>query len=251
MRTQVRFPILPWGFFLEGEDFHRDHGLGSLAELRLRPLLVLHIYVSPFTLSGQRNCASWASQLQKSVTLRPPLGGETTKSIRCTWWLLGKKNFVQILNTKFNSDWFIGCWKWLWNTGQETVGGWRKSSIIKSFIISAVKQIHVLSQWSIVFLHPLVHFARGSLNTLRSYSSRYVGLVSLAVRRVCAFLTIFVLFVWRTCVFQFTVCKYSIFQLNVFLHLAMRSSRWLDRASWSIFCKKTNKCSKKSWIFYY
>jgi hypothetical protein len=86
MRSRVRFPILLWGFFFEGEDFHGDHGLGSLVELRLRPLLVLHIHVSPFTSSGQRNCASWASQPQKSVTLRSQPGGETTKSIRDTLW---------------------------------------------------------------------------------------------------------------------------------------------------------------------
>jgi hypothetical protein len=36
MRSRVRFPILPWGFFLEGEDSHGDHGLGSLVELRLK-----------------------------------------------------------------------------------------------------------------------------------------------------------------------------------------------------------------------
>jgi hypothetical protein len=86
MRSRIRFPTLPWGFFLEGEDSHGDHGLGSSVELRLRPLLVLHIHVSPSTSSGQRNCDSWASQPQKLVTLRPQPGGETTKSIRDMWW---------------------------------------------------------------------------------------------------------------------------------------------------------------------
>jgi hypothetical protein len=33
MRSRVRFPVLPWGFFLEGEDSHGDHGLVSLVEL--------------------------------------------------------------------------------------------------------------------------------------------------------------------------------------------------------------------------
>jgi hypothetical protein len=33
MRSRVRFPVLPWGFLLEGEDSHGDHGLGSLVEL--------------------------------------------------------------------------------------------------------------------------------------------------------------------------------------------------------------------------
>jgi hypothetical protein len=51
-----------------------------------RPLLVLHNNISPSTSSGQRNCASWASQPQKSVTLRPQPGGESTKSIRDMWW---------------------------------------------------------------------------------------------------------------------------------------------------------------------
>ena len=29
MRSRVRFPVLPWGFFLVGEDSNGDHGLGS------------------------------------------------------------------------------------------------------------------------------------------------------------------------------------------------------------------------------
>jgi hypothetical protein len=36
MRSQVVFPVLSWGFFLEGEDSHGDHGLGSLVELRFK-----------------------------------------------------------------------------------------------------------------------------------------------------------------------------------------------------------------------
>jgi hypothetical protein len=36
MRSRVRFPVLPWGFFLEGEDPHGDHGLGRLVELRFK-----------------------------------------------------------------------------------------------------------------------------------------------------------------------------------------------------------------------
>jgi hypothetical protein len=35
--VQVRLPVLPWGFFLEGEDSNGDHGLGSLVELRFKP----------------------------------------------------------------------------------------------------------------------------------------------------------------------------------------------------------------------
>jgi hypothetical protein len=29
IRSRVRFPVLPWEFFLEGEDPPGDHGLGS------------------------------------------------------------------------------------------------------------------------------------------------------------------------------------------------------------------------------
>jgi hypothetical protein len=36
MKSRVRFPVLPWGFFLEGEDPHGDHGLGSLVEFRFK-----------------------------------------------------------------------------------------------------------------------------------------------------------------------------------------------------------------------
>jgi hypothetical protein len=90
MRSRVRFPVLLWEIFLEGEDPHGDHGLGSLVELRYKvwvvwvefrykvwvvwiefrykapPGIHIHIHISPSTSSGQRNCASWAS-----VTLRP------------------------------------------------------------------------------------------------------------------------------------------------------------------------------------
>jgi hypothetical protein len=36
MRSRVLFPVLPWGFFLEGEDSHGDHGLGRLVEFRFK-----------------------------------------------------------------------------------------------------------------------------------------------------------------------------------------------------------------------
>jgi hypothetical protein len=36
MRSRVRFPVLSWGFFLEGEDPLGDHGLGSLVEFRYK-----------------------------------------------------------------------------------------------------------------------------------------------------------------------------------------------------------------------
>jgi hypothetical protein len=36
MRFQVRFSVLPWEFFLEGEDPRGDHDLGILVEFRLK-----------------------------------------------------------------------------------------------------------------------------------------------------------------------------------------------------------------------
>jgi hypothetical protein len=36
MRSRVRLPVLPWGFFLEEEVPHGDQGLGSLVELRFK-----------------------------------------------------------------------------------------------------------------------------------------------------------------------------------------------------------------------
>jgi hypothetical protein len=87
-----------WG---PGFDSRFYHGYFSLkrkipmvtvvwVELRLRPLLVLHIHKSPSTSSGQRNCVSWASQPQESVTLQPQPGGETTKPM---WWHWQKNCF--------------------------------------------------------------------------------------------------------------------------------------------------------------
>jgi hypothetical protein len=47
MRSRVRFPVIPWGFFLEGEDFHGDHGLGSLVALRFKaPPGTLYAYIT-------------------------------------------------------------------------------------------------------------------------------------------------------------------------------------------------------------
>jgi hypothetical protein len=58
----------------------------SLVEFRFKaPPGTSYSYITS-TSSGQRNCASWASQPQKSVTFRPQPGRETTKSIRDIWW---------------------------------------------------------------------------------------------------------------------------------------------------------------------
>ena len=101
------------GIFLEGEDPCSGHGLGRLVEFRFNPLNtklnpichllallgahhILHFSrirvkvppgttspsITTHTPSGQRNCASWASQPQKSVTLLPCPGGRTTKSMK-------------------------------------------------------------------------------------------------------------------------------------------------------------------------
>jgi hypothetical protein len=92
------------GFFFEGEDSHGDHGLGSLVQLRFKALLVLHIHISPSTSSGQRNCGSWGSQPQKSVTRRPQPGGETAKSIRNLWWHWGRGDILNDIQVVFCFD---------------------------------------------------------------------------------------------------------------------------------------------------
>ena len=101
------------GIFPEGEDSRGDHGLGKLVEFRfkgppgtpssyinlgLRALLALHAPISPLASSGQRNCASWSSQTQKSVTLLPCPGGRTTKSTRTCGGIGPQKN-ISIIRT--------------------------------------------------------------------------------------------------------------------------------------------------------
>ena len=87
MRSRVRFPALPWGIFLEREDSRSDHGLGRLVEFRFKaPPGTTSSSITTHTPSGQRNCASWASQPQKSVILLPCPGRRTTKSTKDMWW---------------------------------------------------------------------------------------------------------------------------------------------------------------------
>jgi hypothetical protein len=84
MKSRVRFPDLPKGFFLEGEDPLGDYGLGSLVEFRFNaPPGTSYSYITIHHIGT-------TSQPQKSVTLRPQPGGETTKSIRDMWWYWGK-----------------------------------------------------------------------------------------------------------------------------------------------------------------
>ena len=75
------------GIFLEGEDTRGDHGLDRLVEFRFKaPPGTTSSSITNHTSSGQRNCASWASQPQKSVTLLSCPGGRTTKSTKDMWW---------------------------------------------------------------------------------------------------------------------------------------------------------------------
>jgi hypothetical protein len=54
MRIRVRFSVLPWGFFLEGEDSHSDQGLGSLVGLRFKAPPGTSYSHTPSTSLGQR-----------------------------------------------------------------------------------------------------------------------------------------------------------------------------------------------------
>ena len=75
------------GIFLEVEDSRGDRGLGRLVEFRFKaPPGTTSSSIATHTPPGQRNCASWASQPQKSVTLLPFPGGRTTKSTKDMWW---------------------------------------------------------------------------------------------------------------------------------------------------------------------
>jgi hypothetical protein len=106
MRSRVRFPALPCGFFLEREDFHDDHGLGSLVELRFKaPPGTSYSYITTHFI-GQRNCTSWASHPQKSFTLQPQPGSETTKSIRDMWWHLEKEKKLPS-NLPISISWYF------------------------------------------------------------------------------------------------------------------------------------------------
>ena len=86
------------GIFLEGEDSRGDHGLGRLVEFRFKAAPgTTSSSITTHTLSGQCNCASWASLPQKSVTLLPRSGGRTTKSRKDMWWHWGKKSVFGFL----------------------------------------------------------------------------------------------------------------------------------------------------------
>ena len=87
------------GILLEGEDSRGDHCLGRLVDFRLKvPPGTTSTSITTHTPSGQRNCASWASQPRKTVTVLPCPGGRTTKSTKDTWWhWAGKILFSNIM----------------------------------------------------------------------------------------------------------------------------------------------------------
>ena len=90
------------GIFLEGVDSRGDHGLGRLVEFRFKaPPNTTSSSITTHTPSGQRNCASWASQPQKSVTLLPCAGGRTTKSTKRTCGGIGKKKSQWYMSYRF------------------------------------------------------------------------------------------------------------------------------------------------------
>ena len=66
-------------------------------------------YTSPLTPPGQRNCASWASQPQKSVTIPPqPGGGDHEISYEHVVALGGKKTLkVEIRNLQYSRSYAI------------------------------------------------------------------------------------------------------------------------------------------------
>ena len=83
------------GIFLGGEDSRSEHGLGRLVEFRFKaPPGTTSSSITTHTLSGQRNCASRASQPQKSVTLLPFPGGRATKSTKRTCGGIGKYIYI-------------------------------------------------------------------------------------------------------------------------------------------------------------
>ena len=85
------------GIFLEGEDSRGDHGLGRLVGFKFKaPPGTTSSSITTHTPSGQRNCASWASQPQKWVTLLPCPGGRTTKSTKRTCSGIGKLKLLWI-----------------------------------------------------------------------------------------------------------------------------------------------------------
>jgi len=90
------------GIFLEGEESRGDNGLGRLVEFRFKaPPGTTSSSINTHTSLGQRNCASWAPQPQKSVTLLPCPGGRTTKSTKGHVVALEKINVMNDFDCTF------------------------------------------------------------------------------------------------------------------------------------------------------
>jgi len=106
MRPRLRFPALPWEFSLKGRIPAVTMVWVGWYNLGLRALLALHPPISPLTSSRQRNCASWASQPEKSVTLLPCPEGRTTKSTRTRGGIgpKKKKKFPTWISPNFTVD---------------------------------------------------------------------------------------------------------------------------------------------------
>ena len=86
----VSIPGSTVGIFLEGKHSRGDHGLGRLVEFMVKvPPGSTSSSITTHKPTRQCNCTSWASQLQKSVTLLPCLGGRTTKSTKACGGIVG------------------------------------------------------------------------------------------------------------------------------------------------------------------
>ena len=141
------------GIFLEGEDSHGDHGLGRLVEFRFKaPPGTTSSSITTHTSLGQRNCASWASQPQKSVTLLPCPGGRTTKSTKDVWWHWGGKYIYIYI---FDSRLLLRCIKC--DANQMDVSPWSTPHLFSltqhGFILTEMLHLHVCYTFRMYFDH--------------------------------------------------------------------------------------------------
>ena len=109
MRSRVRFPVLPWEFFLAVKYSRGDHGSGWLVDLGLRPLLVFHLPAYHHSHHRDNVVAPHGRpNLRKSATLSPQPGGKPRKFIRTCGGIGEKKNL---------------------STGNKTLEHWRKKNL--------------------------------------------------------------------------------------------------------------------------
>jgi len=134
------------GIFLEGEDSHGDHGLGRLVEFRFKaPSGTTSSSVTTHTSSGQRNCTSWASQPQKSVTLLLCPGGRTTKSTKDMWWHWKKKKHFAWNRLKERENLFDFATDELWKSTRYRL--WRSGKDWGWIFVSTVTKFHFFLRW--------------------------------------------------------------------------------------------------------